>query len=163
MHTTTLLHKLYQYKAWANNELFNLLNTLPVDEHLSEMDDAKRILNHVYVVDQIFTANLQCKPHSFKALNTPETPSVADLQVMVETADNWFIAYVNSLSETDLNENIDFIFVDGKPGRMSRAEMLLHVVTHGNYHRGAVGRILAQIAVTPPRDSLTVFLHSANN
>ncbi len=163
MQTTPLMAKLFQYKAWANNDLFNLLKTLPIGERASELHDATRILNHVYVVDQIFTANLQRKPHNFKAVNTTETPSITDLQAAVEVADQWFISYVNSLSETDFDENIDFIFVDGSPGQMSRAEMLLHVVTHGNYHRGAVGRILAQIPVTPPRDTLTVFLHSENH
>ena len=44
-------------------------------------------------------------------------------------------------------------------GQMSRAEMLLHLVTHGGYHRGAIGRILVQCGITPPRDTLTTFLH----
>lgn len=162
MQTTTLMSKLFQYKAWANKDLFNLIKTVPVEKHTSEMFDAIRILNHVYVVDQIFMANTQCKPHNFKAVNTTETPSISDLHALVEASDNWFITYVNSLSETDFAENIEFTFVDSSPGRMSRVEMLMHVITHGNYHRGAVGRILAQISVTPPRDTLTVFLHSAS-
>ena len=53
------------------------------------------------------------------------------------------------------------MFTDGQPGRMSREEMLAHVATHGSYHRGAVGRIMAQVAVPPPRDIFTVFLHQS--
>jgi uncharacterized damage-inducible protein DinB len=37
--------------------------------------------------------------------------------------------------------------------------MLGHVITHGSYHRGAVGRIMSQVSVPPPRDTLTVYLH----
>ena len=44
---------------------------------------------------------------------------------------------------------------------MSREEMLGHVVTHGGYHRGAVGRVMAQVSVAPPRDIFTVYLHRA--
>jgi uncharacterized damage-inducible protein DinB len=44
---------------------------------------------------------------------------------------------------------------------MSRQEMLTHVVTHGSYHRGEIGRILAQIGVTPPWDTFAVHLHQA--
>ncbi|WP_348524358.1 DinB family protein [Mesorhizobium sp. L2C089B000] len=33
---------------------------------------------------------------------------------------------------------------------MSRQEMLTHVVTHGGYHRGEIGRILMQIGIAPP-------------
>ncbi|MNE58580.1 DinB family protein [compost metagenome] len=54
---------------------------------------------------------------------------------------------------------ISFNFVDGDKGQMSREEMLLHLVTHGGYHRGAIGRILVQCGITPPRDTLTAFLH----
>jgi len=32
-------------------------------------------------------------------------------------------------------------------------------VTHGGYHRGAIGRMLVQCGITPPRDTLTTFLH----
>jgi uncharacterized damage-inducible protein DinB len=42
---------------------------------------------------------------------------------------------------------------------MSREEMLTHVVTHGGYHRGEVGRILAQLSVSPPWDTFAVYLH----
>jgi uncharacterized damage-inducible protein DinB len=42
---------------------------------------------------------------------------------------------------------------------MSREEMLLHVVTHGGYHRGNVGEVLKSIAIDPPRDLYTKYLH----
>ncbi|RVC60545.1 hypothetical protein EN766_38785, partial [Mesorhizobium sp. M2A.F.Ca.ET.046.02.1.1] len=34
-----------------------------------------------------------------------------------------------------------------------------HVVLHGGYHRGEVGRMLAGIAVSPPWDTYAVHLH----
>ena len=42
---------------------------------------------------------------------------------------------------------------------MTREEMLTHVITHGAYHRGNVGQIMKSIAVAPPRDLYTKFLH----
>ena len=56
---------------------------------------------------------------------------------------------------------LPFVFTDGANGLMSREEMLAHVATHGGYHRGAVGRIMAQADVPPPRDIFTVYLHRA--
>ena len=44
---------------------------------------------------------------------------------------------------------------------MSREEILMHVITHGAYHRGNVGQVLKNISVTPPRDILTKFLHTS--
>jgi hypothetical protein len=34
-------------------------------------------------------------------------------------------------------------------------------IADGGYHRGAIGRILAQLSITPPRDVFTGFLHFA--
>ena len=67
--------------------------------------------------------------------------------------------YVSKLNPENLGESIDFTFTDGAPGRMSREEMLSHVVLHGGYHRGAVGRLMAQLSIAPPRDVFTGFLH----
>lgn len=159
MHAQKLLTTLFAYKAWANQDLFRLLGEQPVDQNKDEMRLATRLMNHIYVVDRIFAANLQGLQHGYTGLNTPETPLLADLQAAILQLDEWFQAYVTTLSEEAISEVVEFTFVDGKAGRMSRGEMLTHLVTHGNYHRGAVGRILAQLNVTLPRDTLTVFLH----
>jgi uncharacterized damage-inducible protein DinB len=159
MNAQNLFTTLFEYKIWANDTLFAAISALPEDAHEHEKHDATRILNHVYVVDRIFEANLLRLPHTYKGLNTPATPALADLHAAVRESDRWLLAYASEVSGVELEEAVDFTFVDGSPGRMSRAEMLMHVVTHGNYHRGAVGRILAQIGVPPQRDTLTVFMH----
>ncbi|MFZ6770818.1 DinB family protein [Undibacterium sp. Di26W] len=159
MQTKKLLLTLFEYKAWANQDLFRLLATVSADTHAREVHDAIRILNHIHVVDQIFAANLQSLPHGFTALNTPDTPAQDDLHQRVSKTDQWLLDYLGKQPEASFAEEIHFTFVDGKPGNMSRGEMLLHVATHGNYHRGAVGRILSQIDVDPPWDLMTVYLH----
>jgi uncharacterized damage-inducible protein DinB len=42
---------------------------------------------------------------------------------------------------------------------MTREEILLHVISHGGYHRGQVGQIIRAANVLPPRDIYTRFLH----
>jgi len=63
----------------------------------------------------------------------------------------------NTMSSTTLQS----LFTDGDSGRMSREEILLHVVTHGGCHRGHVGQVLKPISVAPPRDLYTKFLHQS--
>ncbi|WP_423234932.1 DinB family protein [Amphibiibacter pelophylacis] len=53
-----------------------------------------------------------------------------------------------------------FTFTDGERGSMTREEMLLHIITHGSYHRGNVGQMLKSIGMNPPRDLYTRFLHA---
>lgn len=66
---------------------------------------------------------------------------------------------MSKLDVVSLSETIAFTFTDGDAGRMSREEMLLHVITHGGYHLGNVGQVLKSISVAPPRDSYTKYLH----
>ena len=157
----SMLHTLFQAKVWANQQLFSLLEQQLPALSADTQTAAVRMLNHVWLVEQIFQANLQQQPHGFDALNTPDTPTLAALQARQQASDDWYRAYVESLDNTALTQAVDFRFVDGKPGRMQRSEMLLHLITHGSYHRGMVGRMLAEADIRPPKDSLTIFLHQA--
>lgn len=160
MSSTKLLTSLFSYKAWANEQLYAALAGLDATTQATERHAAIRILNHIYTVDRIFAANLQGKQHHIAATNTTETPALDDLRGAVRTTDQWYLGYLSTLAVDGLDEVIAFTFTDGKQGRMTRTEMLMHVITHGGYHRGAVGRIMAQLSVAPPRDTFTVFLHS---
>jgi len=159
MNSANLLTSLLQYKAWANQELFAEVQRLDPHTQQAELHAALRILNHIYVVERIFAANLQGIRHAYSATNTTETPTLAALWQAVGETDNWYLEYVAGLSAEQLAEQLHFDFVDGDHGCMSRAEMLAHIVTHGGYHRGAVGRIMAQLQLAPPRDIYTRFLH----
>ena len=55
-------------------------------------------------------------------------------------------------------EVVDFRFVDGGAGAMTRGDMLLHVVNHKTYHRGYVADMLYQAGSRPPVMDLPVFL-----
>lgn len=153
------LHSLFRYKTWADGELLDALATLDPQIHPEAHHNALRIFNHIHVVDAIFKGNLLGEPHGFSATNTPETPTLAALRTTIGTLDAWYLDYVASLSQHDAEARLSFNFVDGDKGQMSREEMLLHLVTHGGYHRGAIGRLLVQCGITSPRDTLTAFLH----
>lgn len=160
MPSSSTLSSLFAYKAWANRELFARLATLP-PEQAEPLHTCLRTLNHIRVVDRLFRARLAGEPEPFTATNTQETPTLAELRADVESTDAWYEQYVHTLSPAAAAEAIDFQFADGDRGRMSREEILLHVITHGGYHRGNVGQVLKSIAVAPPRDLYTKFLHQS--
>lgn len=154
----TTLKSLFAYKAWANSELFDCLQSLTPGS-TEPLRTCLRTLNHIYVVDRIFRAHLENEPMSFAATNTSETPTLEALRRDVLATDSWYVDYIASLSELGQFEVLDFTFTDGDAGRMSREEMLLHVATHGGYHRGNVGQVLKSISIAPPRDLYTKYLH----
>lgn len=152
-------HSLFEYKAWANEELFNLVLTIDQNEYHEVIHSAARVLNHAFVVDEIFKSHLQKTSHNYVATNTEETPSIQTLFSKVQELDAWYCWYASNLSNEALHESLQFEFTDGEAGTMNREEMLLHVITHGGYHRGQVGQIIRAASVNPPRDILTRFLH----
>jgi uncharacterized damage-inducible protein DinB len=57
-----------------------------------------------------------------------------------------------------LDEAVDFEFIGGGSGAMTRGEILLHVVNHSNSHRGHMADMLYRFNVVPPTTDLPVFL-----
>ncbi|MEI9887977.1 MAG: DinB family protein [Rhizomicrobium sp.] len=158
-----LLVSLFEYKAWANRGLYDALLAAPPGEHAMEMAIVTITLDHVSVVDQLFKARLAGGPEPFAGVISPQLPALAALRETVAKTDAWYVDYVRAVPQSELNEVLAFTFTDGDPGRMSRAEMLGHVLTHGNSHRGAVGQMLGTIKVKGAPDMLTSFLSSRRN
>lgn len=154
-----MLKTLTAYKRWANGELFDRLLQVHANAPSDPAHNMLRLLNHVYVVDRIFQAHLLGQPHGYTALNTAHTPSLLALWQAVQQLDDWYVHYAAALPPQAEPERIHFTFVDGKAACMSRSEMLLHVVNHGSYHRGAVGELLHQCGLQAPHDVLTRFLN----
>ena len=161
MSTPALLLSLFKYKAWANLELFAQVRKLDPATRKDQHHVCLRLLNHVFVVDNIFAAHLSGRTHGYSATNTVETPTLEGLWQAVQALDRWYVDYVNTLAPEQFEESIEFRFTDGSMGCMTREEILAHIATHGGYHRGAVGNILYDADVPPPRDILTAFLHQA--
>lgn len=157
MHDT--LQRLFRFKAWANAELLDRLVALGEDSPIVPL--AVQALDHSYIVDRIFAAHLRRQPHAYTAANADAMPALADLDACLRASDREYIDYVASLDRGQLDERIDFTFTDGRPGRMSREEMLLHVITHGVGHRGQVSAVMLFDSVKPARDGFTTWLHEA--
>lgn len=156
--SSATLRSLFGHKSWADRELFAVLAGIP-PEHAQPLHTCLRTLNHIHVVDRLFRARLSGEPPPFDATNTQDTPTLAQLRADVEATDAWYEQHVAGLSPAALPEVIEFRFTDGDAGRMSREEILLHVITHGGYHRGNVGQVLKSISLAPPRDLYTRYLH----
>ena len=152
---------LFAYKAWANHELFVALASVDAAAYPAQLHKAIRILNHVYVADRIFKAHLEGSSHGYTATNTKETPALQSLAAAVRELDAWYLAYASKLSSEALQEEVRFTFTDGDSGLMQREEILLHIITHGGYHRGAAGEVISSASVAPPRDLYTRFLHAS--
>ena len=160
MDSRALLRLLFKHQTWAHAETLDAMAGLDPVRHAAQQHAARRLLNHCHVVSQIFRAHLIGIPHGWDADNTVDTPNDGDLRTALAAGDHWYLDCVDAATPAWLAEPVAFIFTDGDRGGMSRAEMLVHVATHGTYHRGEIGRILVGAGVRPPWDTLAVQLHT---
>jgi len=156
------IRMLTRYTTWANDRLFEALAELPDGELTAKrptvFGNMLHTLNHAYVVDLIWQAHLRGKPHGFQARNTETHPALAELRKAQRVLDEWYVDYADNLSQDRHDEVVEFTFVGGGPGSMSRGDMLLHVVNHKTYHRGFVADMICQVPARPPTTDLPVFL-----
>jgi uncharacterized damage-inducible protein DinB len=153
------LQRLFRYKSWADDELLIALARLDRGSPIPGL--AIKALSHSYVVDRIFAAHMRRKAHAYTSANLSEMPTLEDLSEDIRKGDREYIDYVSALDREQLEERIDFTFTDGTSGRMSREEMLMHVITHGIGHRGQVSAVMLLNSVAPARDGFTSYLHEA--
>ena len=157
MHDT--LRRMFRHKAWADDALLTALARLGEASPVTQ--PAIKALSHSYVVDRIFAAHLRGTGHPFTSANLAEMPTLEQLSVEMRASDREYVEYVGDLDDKQLAEQIDFTFTDGAPGRMSREEMLVHVITHGVGHRGQVSAVMLLNDVPAVPDGFTTYLHKA--
>lgn len=153
------LKRLFRYKAWANDELLIALARLGEESPITGL--AIKALSHSYVVDRIFAAHMKGQTHPYASANLSEMPTLEALSADIRKSDREYIDYVSAVDSEQLADRIDFAFTDGAPGRMSREEMLMHVVTHGTGHRGQVSAVMLLNSVPSAKDGFTTYLHEA--
>jgi uncharacterized damage-inducible protein DinB len=150
----TLIHQ----KRWATTGLNAVIaenvDRLPVDERTLVL----RLLDHIQVVDEIFRHNLEARPHGYGAPRSAELPSLEALATSARATADWYVDYADALKPEEVDEPIAFRFANGKPARMTRGEMLLHVAMHAAGHRGQAALLLQKNRIVPWPDRLTDFL-----
>jgi uncharacterized damage-inducible protein DinB len=149
---------LIRCKQWADQGLYETI--LQNFDRLDRVDASimPRILDHIHVVDRIFQHHLQGRPHAFGAPRSNAAPDIETLFAGAKEVDAWYVAYVDGLPAAAFDQPVDFVFTSGKPARMTRGEILLHVCLHGNYHRGNAGILLQKSGSSPYRDGITDYL-----
>ena len=155
---------LARYKAWADDLFLSAVSAIPNAELAAPrpivFGSLIRTLNHCYAMDHVWQCHLLGKPHGLTTRNPEHCPAIEELAASQRGMDEWFVTYADSVNESELEEIVEFEFIGGGAGRLSRRDILLHVVNHTTYHRGHAAGILYSLAISPPTTDLPVFLRS---
>jgi uncharacterized damage-inducible protein DinB len=162
MLTTSAARTLARYNAWSNKVLFDAIAALPPGEASKERPTLFKnmigTMNHLYVIDLIWQAHIEGRPHGFTRRDGVLHPELQDLRRAQDALDAWYLDWSSAQSDADLDLPVNFTLTTGNKGVMTRGEILLHVVNHSTYHRGWVCDLFFQVPARPPETDLPVFV-----
>ncbi len=167
MTTPRTARTLTRYNAWANEMIFAAVAKLPPGAAEKPrpglFKNMQHMLNHNFVIDDIFKHHLEGQAHAYTARNTAHYPALDQLLAMQREIDAWYIAWSDRITPAQLEEVVKFTFVGGGDGALSRGDILLHIVTHTSYHRGFVAEMMYAVPGSdkPPTTDLPVYLRDA--
>lgn len=152
---------LARYKAWADDLTLEAVQALPTHEVTRERPTLFKTLiatlNHSYVVDLIWKAHIDGREHGFTARNIVLHPDVEGLWKAQRIVNDGLLEWCATQSDATLEEPVNFKFVSGTSGTLTRGAMLLHIVNHATYHRGWVSDLFFQIPAKPPATDFCLF------
>ncbi|MTW11606.1 damage-inducible protein DinB [Pseudoduganella eburnea] len=150
----------FKYKQWADRRTLDAAKALEAQKGRAAVAFIRQQLNHMVIVEELFRARLIGNERPHNTTNTEAVPTLDELERKLTQSNAWFTRYVNESTSETLNEQVSFQFVDGKQGRLTRLEILFHIINHGTYHRGAIGHALDLEGGVRPADTFTVFIHA---
>ena len=151
---------IYQYNAWANHRTVDSCATLSPEQFTRELNSSFRsvrdTLVHVMAVEQVWLERWKLKwDGTFrKASDFPDVASVRQAWKGIEAE---LLAFVDSLSDEDVQRIIPHKNSAGVEFRMPLWQLLQHLANHGTYHRGQITTLARQAGGKPIATDLVAF------
>ena len=149
------------YNAWANGRLYGMAQQLPDEQYRRDVGayfkSLHGTLNHIMVADLIWLRRLTGTGDQPDRLNAIVCDDLTSLQAARNQVDQRIIAYVDSLSDAQLDEQWEYRMLTGAVQRQRRRETLAHLFNHQTHHRGQAHAILTVLGVREP-DGLDLLL-----
>ncbi|MDM5436474.1 DinB family protein [Bacillus hominis] len=159
---------MYKYHVWANGVIIDRLKELPQDIYHKEIQSGfssvSKVLSHIYLTDYAWFNIISGKSMNEAMVSTDqlkeqvETKSIEEMKKLFQDLSERNKALLNSQEEID-----KLIVVDNPYAGLletSISESVLHVVTHGSYHRGNIATMLRQMGHTSVMQDFGLYLYS---
>lgn len=152
-----------RFNAWANERLYDTVAALPDDAYRAErrafFGSIHRTLNHLLVVDRLWTGRIQGLDRGIRALDQVLYEDFAALRAARRADDQGLIDLVDGLDAAGLAAPVRYRRIIGDGLEEARAgHILLTLFNHQTHHRGQVHVLLTQADVVPPPLDVIFFL-----
>jgi uncharacterized damage-inducible protein DinB len=140
------------YSNWANRLLLDAageLNQADLQRDFGTADKSVAgTLTHIFRAERVWLARIERGE-----TGTFSVPGDADFQFVTDqwpmVLDGW-AAWAGRLTDADLNRQIEYNDLKGRPWTNALWQIALHVVNHSTHHRGQVSGFLRALGKTPP-------------
>jgi uncharacterized damage-inducible protein DinB len=153
-----------RYTGWASRKLLDAAKALPAelrDKNLGVSHESiLATLAHTFFADSIWYKRMvdtsAAEPYP------KEVPPFDQLDTRWRELLAKWEAWVETLSDAQLEETFHYQGWDGKDHESPRKHILSHVVNHATLHRGQVMAMFRQVGVKPPPTDLLYFHRELN-
>ncbi|PCD05739.1 damage-inducible protein DinB [Peribacillus simplex] len=159
--------EMYNYHAWANGVIIDRLNELP--EHIyhkeiqSGFSSVSKVLSHIYLTDYTWFVIISGKSMDEAMASSSELKKEVEKK-SIEEMKKIFIDLYERNKALLSTEDMEKIMVVDNPyaGSLETtiSESVIHVVTHGSYHRGNIATMLRQMGHTSVMQDFGLYLYT---
>jgi uncharacterized damage-inducible protein DinB len=159
--TTEELGRLYAYNRWANARAFESASALTAEELRREVGGsfATVLGTFTHLVGAEWVWLERWHGRSPRALPTGFS-TLEELRVSLSEVEAGQVEVLAALTPERLAERITYVNFAGQTWTYALADMLVHLVNHGTYHRGQIATLLRQLGGKPLSTDYLLYLDS---
>jgi len=148
------LQTMIDYHYWARDRVLAAVETLPADQYARDLASSfksiRETLTHTYAAEWAWYQRWHgTSPAALIAAD--QFADVAALKTAWTDHERNMRAFVDGLSEADVDRVIEYKLLSGAAGASPIGQMVQHVVNHASYHRGQVTTMLRQLGAQPAK------------
>lgn len=153
--------RLFEFHHWAEDRMFNAFAAVTVEQldraWGGSFGTGRGLLRHVVGADRLWVERWNgVSPKTLP--DFPATHTARDFREEWEKVKADEQRFLSSLSRDRLASDLTYVNMKGEQWTYPLAEILVHVVNHGTYHRGQMTHLLRDLGqIAPPTDYL-IFL-----
>jgi uncharacterized damage-inducible protein DinB len=158
--TANEIRELYAYNAWANNRIFDIIETLPAEQYMQDMKSSLGSIHgtlvHLVGAEKVWLERWQKAPNVV-FLKANEIYSFAELRNIWNIVQENREKFIAPFTDDMLNNAVSV--TDSRGGVLvnTYSQMMQHLINHSTFHRGQVVTMLRQLGATPVGTDLITY------
>jgi len=156
LHETKTLHA---YNSWADNRIFDALESLPEEQYLRDLKSSHGGLHgtmiHLVGAEKIWLERFRGEAQPFLTKDPP--PTLAALRKIWEDVGYQTAKWLGMMTDQKLAGTFAMKTLKGETQTHVFWQAFQHLVNHSSYHRGQIVTMLRQTGAPPPVTDMILF------